>query len=62
MRGLLAPPILWIESTVRWLVAFATDHRLPAGAFTRSWRTGSSVLWVTLLLAALLIVYYLEGD
>jgi multicomponent Na+:H+ antiporter subunit D len=31
----------------------------PQGVFARTWSTGSSVLWVALLLGAILIVYYL---
>jgi multicomponent Na+:H+ antiporter subunit D len=34
-------------------------HHGPQGVFARSWPTGSTVLWVALLLGALLIVYYI---
>jgi multicomponent Na+:H+ antiporter subunit D len=36
-------------------------HHVPAGTFARSMQTGSAVLWVTLLLTALLVAYYLGG-
>ena len=34
-------------------------HHGPQGVFARSWPTGSTVMWVALLLGALLIVYYI---
>jgi multicomponent Na+:H+ antiporter subunit D len=35
-------------------------HHGPQGVFARTWATGSTVLWVAVLLAAYLIVYYLR--
>ena len=33
-------------------------HHGPQGVFARTWPTGSTVLWVALLLGAFLILYY----
>ncbi len=35
-------------------------HHGPQGVFARTWETGSTVLWVAVLLAAYLIIYYLQ--
>ena len=34
-------------------------HHGPQGVFARTWPTGSTVLWVALLLGAFLVLYYL---
>jgi len=34
-------------------------HHGPQGVFARSWPTGSTVLWVTVILGAFLLLYYL---
>ena len=34
-------------------------HHGPQGVFARTWPTGSTVLWVALLLGAILVLYYL---
>ena len=33
-------------------------HHGPQGIFARSWQTGSTVMWVTVILAAFLLLYY----
>ncbi len=43
---------------VERFVAGLYRHHGPQGVFARSWPTGSTVLWVALLLAFFLIVYY----
>ena len=35
------------------------QRRGPAGLFARTWMTGSAVLWVVVLLAVVLALYYL---
>jgi multicomponent Na+:H+ antiporter subunit D len=35
-------------------------HHGPQGIFAKTWPTGSTVLWVATLLAAILIVYYVQ--
>ncbi len=35
-------------------------HHGPQGVFARTWATGSTVLWVAILLALYLLVYYLQ--
>jgi len=42
------------------LVGGVYRHHGPQGIFARTWATGSTVLWVAVLLAAYLIVYYLR--
>ena len=34
-------------------------HHGPQGVFARTWPTGSTVLWVALILGTFLVVYYL---
>jgi multicomponent Na+:H+ antiporter subunit D len=35
-------------------------HHGPPGVFARTWPTGSTVLWIALMLAAYLLLYYLQ--
>lgn len=42
-----------------WLLATLTHHHGPKGVLARTWPTGSMVLWVAVMLAASLLVYYL---
>ncbi|MCC5872427.1 MAG: Na(+)/H(+) antiporter subunit D [Gammaproteobacteria bacterium] len=42
-----------------WLVDALTQHHGPQGILARTWPTGSMVLWVAVMLAASLLVYYL---
>ncbi len=44
----------------RLLYSLARAHG-PQGTLARSWPTGSMVLWVAILLAASLVLYYIEG-
>ncbi len=41
------------------LVATVSAHHGPQGILARTWPTGSMVLWVAILLAASLLIYYL---
>jgi len=47
-------------ASARRVVASVYRHHGPQGVFARTWSTGSTVLWVAVLLAAYLIVYYLR--
>lgn len=49
----------WIESNLMAFLQGVYRHHGPRGIFARSLETGSSVLWVALLLVAVLIFYYL---
>ncbi len=40
-------------------IATIYRHHGPQGALARTWPTGSTVLWVAVLLAATLIIFYL---
>ncbi len=42
-----------------WLVTTLIQHHGPQGILARTWPTGSMVLWVAVMLAASLLVYYL---
>ncbi|MCC5888425.1 MAG: Na(+)/H(+) antiporter subunit D [Gammaproteobacteria bacterium] len=42
-----------------WLVSSLTHHHGPQGILARTWPTGSMVLWVAVMLAASLLLYYL---
>lgn len=42
-----------------WLVSTVTHHHGPQGVLARTWPTGSMVLWVAVMLAASLLLYYL---
>jgi len=44
----------------RRFLAGVYRHHGPQGVFARTWSTGSTVLWVAVLLATYLIVYYLR--
>ncbi|TVS15583.1 MAG: Na(+)/H(+) antiporter subunit D [Gammaproteobacteria bacterium] len=43
---------------LRWLVTTVNRHHGPQGVLARTWPTGSMVLWVAVMLAASLLVYY----
>ena len=49
-----------IAAGVRALVAQAYGSCGPRGLWGRTWSTGATVLWVAILLAAYLVVYYLR--
>jgi multicomponent Na+:H+ antiporter subunit D len=43
---------------VQGLLTFLWRHHGPHGVLARGWPTGSMVLWVAILLAMYLIIYY----
>ena len=49
----------WERNTTRFLDGVYRHHG-PQGIFARTWATGSTVLWVSVILAAFLILYYLQ--
>lgn len=49
----------FLQSQVRWGIDSLAEHHGPQGILSRTWPTGSMVLWVAVLLAASLLVYYL---
>ncbi|MDQ2068958.1 Na(+)/H(+) antiporter subunit D [Natronospira bacteriovora] len=57
--------VIWhaFLASLRWpmdrVVEAASRHHGPQGALARTWPTGSMVLWVAVLLAASLLIYYL---
>jgi multicomponent Na+:H+ antiporter subunit D len=46
--------------TVRGVVGSVYRHHGPEGLWGRTWSTGTTVLWVAILLTAYLVVYYLR--
>lgn len=44
---------------LQWLVGEVNRHHGPQGILARTWPTGSMVLWVAVMLAASLLVYYM---
>jgi multicomponent Na+:H+ antiporter subunit D len=47
------------DRILRALIARIYRHHGPAGTLARTWPTGSMVLWVAILLASYLAIYYL---
>ncbi len=47
-----------LMARLRWLVETVNRHHGPQGILARTWPTGSMVLWVAVMLAASLLVYY----
>ena len=67
LDGLRPVGVWWQERVVggvlgstRSFVGHVYRHHGPQGLFSRTWATGSTVLWVALLLVAYLVVYYLR--
>ncbi len=48
-----------IEKGVQRVIARLYRHHGPHGALAKSWPTGSTALWVALMLGSLLLVYYI---
>jgi multicomponent Na+:H+ antiporter subunit D len=48
-----------IEKGVQRLIARLYRHHGPHGALAKSWPTGSTALWVAVMLGFLLLVYYI---
>jgi multicomponent Na+:H+ antiporter subunit D len=48
------------ENNARRFIDGVYRHHGPPGVFARTWPTGSTVLWVAIILAAYLILYYLQ--
>ncbi len=48
-----------IEKGVQRVIARLYRHHGPHGALAKSWPTGSTALWVALMLGGLLLVYYI---
>jgi multicomponent Na+:H+ antiporter subunit D len=48
-----------IETGVRRLIARLYRHHGPHGILARSWPTGSTVMWVAIMLGGMLLVYYI---
>ena len=48
-----------LTKQVRALIAQIFRHHGPQGVLARTWPTGSTVLWVAILLATYLVLYYL---
>ena len=48
-----------VRSFVGGWIAQLERHHGPQGVLARAWPTGSTVLWVTVMLAAFLVLYYL---
>jgi multicomponent Na+:H+ antiporter subunit D len=46
-------------AVLRQALARVYRHHGPAGVLSRTWPTGSMVLWVAILLASYLVLYYL---
>jgi multicomponent Na+:H+ antiporter subunit D len=49
----------WVRRCVDRLVAYVFRTHGPDGALARTWATGSVALWVAVLLALNLILYYM---
>jgi multicomponent Na+:H+ antiporter subunit D len=47
-----------LERRTRWAIAMAFRHHGPEGVLARTWQTGSTVLWVAVLLVLFLIFYF----
>lgn len=48
-----------MQRRMLWVFESVNKHHGPQGVLARTWPTGSMVLWVAVLLAASLLVYYL---
>lgn len=48
-----------VQRRLMWVLESVNRHHGPQGVLARTWPTGSMVLWVAVLLAASLLVYYL---
>ncbi len=46
------------ESPIKHFIARLYQHHGPHGALARTWPTGSTALWVAVMLGGLLVVYY----
>lgn len=59
-RGAGAYTAAWIalEQRVERLIARVYKHHGPEGILARTWRTGSTALWVAILLSVYLLLYY----
>ena len=49
----------WMERRMKWFIAEVFRHHGPGGVLARTWPTGSTVLWVAVLLSLYLLVYFL---
>ena len=47
-----------LQRRVKWLIAVTFRHHGPEGVLARTWETGSTVLWVAVLLVLYLIFYF----
>ncbi|MPY69244.1 MAG: Na(+)/H(+) antiporter subunit D [Alphaproteobacteria bacterium] len=47
-----------LQRQVKWLIAVTFRHHGPEGVLARTWQTGSTVLWVAVLLVLYLIFYF----
>lgn len=48
-----------VQRRLLWVLESVNRHHGPQGVLARTWPTGSMVLWVAVLLAASLLLYYL---
>ncbi len=51
--------MLTVERRVERFIARLYRHHGPHGILARTWPTGSTVLWVGVMLGGLLLIYYL---
>ena len=49
----------WMERRMKWFIAEGFRHHGPGWVLARTWPTGSTVLWVAVLLSLYLLVYFL---
>ena len=48
-----------LERRMKWFIAGVFRHHGPEGILARTWPTGSTVLWVAVLLSLYLLIYFL---
>jgi multicomponent Na+:H+ antiporter subunit D len=58
-RSLQARTSVWLQRDIASITGSIRRQYGPQSIFARNWSTGSTVLWVALLLGAVLILYYM---